>query len=216
VWRRLPPYYGHSSFVVLVFAYARAAVVEPPLVICPAIVTVLTLRTLSPLANPDTQPQLYLVLAFELAMLIGLWTSLLGILRLGFVVDLLGAPVLSGFITAAGLVIASTQPRSFFSTNAPRTTNFIPSMIEWARSLPTTNWPTFVLATTCFLVLIAIHMINDDMPIYSRGNRYPVQGALSVTVFPTLACWAGKFGAVRHQAGGPGSGRTVRAVVSQL
>ena len=45
-------------------------------------------------------------------------------------------------------------------------------MIEWARSLPTTNWPTFVLATTCFLVLIAIHIINDRLPIYVRGNRF--------------------------------------------
>jgi SulP family sulfate permease len=199
----LPPYYGLYSFVVPVFTYALLSSSRRVSFGPTTIVMILTLQTLSPLANPDTQPQQYLVLALELAMLKGLWTTLLGILRLGFVVDLLGAPVLSGFITAAGLVIASTQLRSFFGTNAPRTTDFIPSMIEWARSLPTTNWPTFVLATTCFLVLIAIHIINDKLPIYIRGNRFPVPGALIVTVFSTLACWAGKFGQYGIKLVGP-------------
>jgi SulP family sulfate permease len=128
----LPPYYGLYSFVVPVFTYALLSSSRRVSFGPTTIVMILTLQTLSPLANPDTQPQQYLVLAFELAMLNGLWTTLLGVLRLGFLVDLLGAPVLSGFITAAGLVIASTQLRSFFGTNAPRTTDFIPSVIEWA------------------------------------------------------------------------------------
>jgi SulP family sulfate permease len=199
----LPPYYGLYSFVVPVFTYALLSSSRRVSFGPTTIVMILTLQTLSPIANPDTQPALYLKLALDLAMLKGIWTTALGILRLGFVVDLLGAAVLSGFITAAGLVIASTQLRSFFGSAAPRTTDFIPSMIEWARALPTTNWPTFVLATVCLIVLIAIHIINDRLPIYIGGNRFPVPGPLLVTIFSTIACWAGNFGKYGIKLVGP-------------
>ena len=49
----------------------------------------------------------YLGAALALALLSGLFLILLGLLRLGFLASLLSHPVISGFITAAGLLIAA-------------------------------------------------------------------------------------------------------------
>lgn len=186
----LPPYYGLYSFLVPCFTYALFSSSRRVSFGPTTIVMILTLQTCSTIANPDTQPALYVQVALSLALLKGIWTTAAGILRLGFIVDLLGTPVLSGFITAAGLVIASTQLKSFFGIAAPRTTDFIPSMIAWAQYLPTTNWQTFVLAMICMVVLIAAQIVNEKLPIYVRGYRFPIPGALIVTVFATLASWA--------------------------
>jgi len=56
----------------------------------------------------ETQEQ-YLQAAITLAMLSGLFLLLLGILRFGFLANFLSHPVVSGFITASGIIIALSQ-----------------------------------------------------------------------------------------------------------
>ncbi|GAA5525561.1 putative sulfate transporter Rv1739c [Microbulbifer aestuariivivens] len=53
----------------------------------------------------------YLVAAALLALLSGLFLSLMGLLRLGFLANFLSHPVISGFITASGILIALSQLR---------------------------------------------------------------------------------------------------------
>jgi SulP family sulfate permease len=94
-------------FVYVLFSSSRRVSFGPT-----TIVMILTLQAVSPLANPDMQPDLYIKLALDLALYKGVLTTAMGLLRLGFLVDLLGTPVLSGFITAAGLTIALSSALS--------------------------------------------------------------------------------------------------------
>lgn len=72
-----------------------------------ALTALLTGASLLPLAQPAT-PE-FLALAILLALLSGLIQLALGVLRLGWLLNLLSHPVLMGFINAAALVICLSQ-----------------------------------------------------------------------------------------------------------
>jgi SulP family sulfate permease len=72
----------------------------------------MTFSALSPLAVPATVP--WAQYAMWLALLSGVLLLLLGVLRFGFLSRLLSFPVLSGFSTAAALLILNSQWRSAF------------------------------------------------------------------------------------------------------
>lgn len=72
-----------------------------------ALTALLSGASLLPLAKPDT-PE-FLALAVLLALLSGLIQLLLGLLRLGWLLNLMSHPVLMGFINAAALVICLSQ-----------------------------------------------------------------------------------------------------------
>ena len=48
----------------------------------------------------------------------GLMLTLMGVLRLGFLANFLSHPVISGFITASGIVIAASQLKHLFGIQA--------------------------------------------------------------------------------------------------
>ena len=72
-----------------------------------ALTSLLTGASLLPLARPDT-PE-FLALAILLALMSGLIQLALGVMRLGWLLNLLSHPVLMGFINAAALVICMSQ-----------------------------------------------------------------------------------------------------------
>ncbi|MCK7597426.1 sulfate permease [Microbulbifer sp. CAU 1566] len=60
----------------------------------------------------------YLLAAMLLATLSGLFLLLLGVLRLGFLANFLSHPVISGFITASGVLIAFSQLKHLMGVSA--------------------------------------------------------------------------------------------------
>ena len=101
----LPPVVGLYVSILPLVAYAlfgtsRTLAVGP--------VAVLSLMTASAAgAAQDTAE--YLEAAITLAALSGIMLAVLGFLRLGFLANLLSHPVISGFITASGVLIATSQ-----------------------------------------------------------------------------------------------------------
>jgi SulP family sulfate permease len=87
-----------------VFGTSRTLAVGPV-----AVVSLMTAAALSPLASQGT-PE-YLGAAIALALVSGLLLCVMGLLRLGFLANFLSHPVISGFITASGTLIAASQFR---------------------------------------------------------------------------------------------------------
>jgi SulP family sulfate permease len=85
-----------------VFGTSRALAVGPV-----AVASLMTAAALAPLASQGT-PE-YLGAAIALALVSGLMLIAMGLLRLGFLANFLSHPVVSGFITASGLQIATGQ-----------------------------------------------------------------------------------------------------------
>ena len=103
----LPPEMGLYASILPLVAYAlfgasRALAVGPV-----AVVSLMTAAAVGAL-NLPTQAD-YVVAAITLAFLSGLILLLMAVLKLGFLANFLSHPVIAGFITASGLLIAVSQ-----------------------------------------------------------------------------------------------------------
>ena len=81
-----------------------------------AVVSLMTAAAVGNLAAQGT-PE-YVGAAIALAFLSGLMLLVMGFLRLGFLASFLSHPVISGFITASGLLIAASQLKHILGVNA--------------------------------------------------------------------------------------------------
>ena len=110
----LPPVYGlyASLFPPLVYALLGTSnkVSTGPV----ALDAILIITGLSALAAPGSDQ--YLELAFALALMVGLMQLLLGLMRFGFLVNFLSNPVISGYTSAAALIIIIGQLEGLVGT----------------------------------------------------------------------------------------------------
>ena len=107
----LPPYYGlYASFlpgiVAALFGSSRQLATGPV-----AVVSLMTAAALEPLA---LTPDMYVAYAIALALMVGIFQLMLGVLRLGVLVDFLSHPVVIGFTNAAAIIIATSQLSKIF------------------------------------------------------------------------------------------------------
>ncbi|MBG6174901.1 SulP family sulfate permease [Labrenzia sp. EL_208] len=146
----LPPEVGLYASILPLVAYAifgtsRALAVGPV-----AVVSLMTASAVGELAQQGT-PE-YLGAAIVLALLSGLMLVAMGLFRLGFLANLLSHPVISGFITASGLLIASSQLKHILGVPAHGHTlyDILLSIISHLNEI---NWITFGIgaASTIFL-----------------------------------------------------------------
>lgn len=146
----LPPEIGLYASIAPLVAYAifgtsRALAVGPV-----AVISLMTLTAAGSVAPPGSAE--FIAAALVLALLSGLILLLMGVLRLGFLANLLSHPVVSGFITASGIIIAFSQMKSILGVSASGET--LPELIgTLARALPSTHLPTLMIgaAATAFL-----------------------------------------------------------------
>lgn len=103
----LPPQVGLYASVAPLLAYAvfgtsRTLAVGPV-----AVISLMTAAAVSQVATPGSAE--YLAAAVVLALLSGIMLIAMGVLKLGMLANLLSHPVISGFITASGVIIAASQ-----------------------------------------------------------------------------------------------------------
>jgi len=112
----LPPVIGlYASILPLmlyaVFGTSRTLAVGPV-----AVISLMTASAAGAVAAQGTAE--YLEAAITLAFLSGIMLAVLGLLRAGFLANLLSHPVISGFITASGILIATSQLKHIIGVNA--------------------------------------------------------------------------------------------------
>jgi sulfate permease, SulP family len=110
----MPPETGLYASLLPVVVYAVFGTSGQLAVGPVAIVALLTATTIEPLAGGD--PDRYLLLAGLLALMVGAMMLLLGLLRAGRIVSFLSHSVISGFTSAAAIVIALSQVPSLIGT----------------------------------------------------------------------------------------------------
>ncbi len=103
----LPPEAGIYASIVPILLYAvfgtsRALAVGPV-----AVVSLMTAAAIGQVAEQGTMG--YALAALTLALLSGAMLLAMGLFRLGFLAHFLSHPVIAGFITASGLLIAASQ-----------------------------------------------------------------------------------------------------------
>ncbi|MGP5308602.1 SulP family inorganic anion transporter [Vreelandella alkaliphila] len=112
----LPPEMGLYASMLPLLLYAifgtSASLAVGPV----AVAALMTASALSSFATPGS-PE-YIGAALVLAALSGLMLIAMGVLRLGFLVNFLSHPVISGFITASGILIAISQLKHILGVEA--------------------------------------------------------------------------------------------------
>ena len=112
----LPPHVGMYASMLPLLAYAWLGSSMTLAVGPVAVAALMTASALTPLAAPGSSE--YLVLAVLLALLGGMQLLVLGLLRLGFVANLLSHPVISGFVSGSALLIAIGQLKPLLGIGA--------------------------------------------------------------------------------------------------
>ena len=103
----LPPEVGLYASILPLVAYALFGTSRTLAVGPVAVVSLMTASAVGQVAAQGTAD--YLTAAIVLALLSGVMLVLMGLLRLGFLANFLSHPVISGFITASGILIAASQ-----------------------------------------------------------------------------------------------------------
>ena len=126
-----------------------------------AMVSLITASVLAPLATAGAAD--YVNLALFLALLVGLLQVVMGIARLGLLVNFLSHPVISGFTSAAALVIGFGQAKHLLGIALDRPERPYQVFMELARGLSATNVVTLGLGAGSIGILLFFQFGLKDL-----------------------------------------------------
>ncbi len=187
----LPPVYGlyASLFPLLVYAFfgtSRHLGIGPV-----AMDSLLVAAGLGILGASG--PEEYILLAIALAFFVGSIQFVLGLLRMGFLVNFLSRPVISGFISAAALIIVLSQLKHLFGTNIPESNRIYELIINAFKALPDVQLFDFLIG---FVGILIIVLMRRWIPRFPGILLVVVLGILSAFVFDLEARGVRLVGAI--------------------
>lgn len=127
-----------------------------------AIVSFLTFASLVPFAEPRT-PE-YIGLAAALAVIVGIIYLILGISRLGFIMQLVPHSVISGFSSAAALIIILTQLPNLFGLSSAQNSLALQNVIDFVIHLPDFSAASLAIGLLGMTLLILSRSLPSKFP----------------------------------------------------
>ena len=163
----LPAEVGLYASILPLVAYAifgtsRTLAVGPV-----AVVSLMTAAAVGNLALQGTAE--YLTAAIALAFISGLMLILMGVLRLGMLANFLSHPVISGFITASGIIIAASQLKHIFGVDASGH-NLLELIISIGEHADQLHWPTLIIGVSATAFLFWVRKNLKPLLIKSGMN----------------------------------------------
>ncbi|TFH86833.1 sulfate permease [Billgrantia azerbaijanica] len=171
----LPAVVGLYASLLPLLAYALLGTSRTLAVGPVAIIALMTGAALSGVATPGTPA--YLEAALVLSLLSGLMLIVMGLLRMGFLANFLSHPVIGGFLSASGLLIAANQAGHLLGLDLEAHT-LLPRLGELAADLPGVHGPTLALGigSLAFLVLLRLYGVRG---LRRLGLPTPLAGLLT-------------------------------------
>ena len=206
----LPPHVGLYASIAPLVAYAifggsRALAVGPV-----AVVSLMTASAVGAVAAPGSAA--YMQAALALALLSGLVLLLMAVLRLGFLANFLSHPVISGFISASGILIAFSQAKHLLGIDAGGET--LPQMLQaLLPRLGQTNLPTLIIGAAALGFLFWAR--KRMKPLLLRFGLRPLAADMAAKAGPILAV-IGSILAVKAFALGQAGVKLVGAIPAGL
>lgn len=173
--------------IYAVFGTSRALAVGPV-----AVASLMTAAAVGQLASVGT-PEYYGA-AIALALISGLMLLVMGFFRLGFLANFLSHPVISGFITASGIIIATSQLKHIFGITASGH-NLYELVTSIFAHMGEANVPTLIIGVfaTAFLFWVR----GNLKPVLKRlglGTRMAEilakTGPVAAVAVTTIAVWS--------------------------
>jgi SulP family sulfate permease len=174
----LPPIVGLYASTVALVVYALVGTSRQLAVGPVAMVSLMVSAGVSQLAVPATAE--YIGLAVLLALMIGVIQTLMGLLRAGFLTNFLSHPVISGFTSAAAIIIALSQLGPLLGVKLPRSQHIHEVVANTADHLGEVHLPTLAVGLITIALLWVLRRWKRTFP-----------GALTVVVLGIGAtAWA--------------------------
>ncbi len=187
----LPAEMGLYASILPLVAYAifgtsRALAVGPV-----AVVSLLTAAAVGKVATPGSAD--YATAAITLAFLSGLFLTFLGLFRLGFLANFLSHPVIAGFITASGIIIATSQLKHILGVPASGH-NLLELMRSLYEHLGEVNYYTLAVGipATAFLFWVRKGLKPRLLKTGVKPRMADIlakAGPVGAVVVTTLAAW---------------------------
>tara|TARA_R110002073_G_scaffold279026_1_gene442849 strand:- start:89495 stop:91210 length:1716 start_codon:yes stop_codon:yes gene_type:complete len=158
----LPPIYGLYTALVpqlmyAIFGTSRKLATGPI-----AIDSLIIAAGVSTLATVESENYIAMVLA--LTLMVGCIQLILGLFRLGFIVNFLSKPVLTGFVTAAALIISFNQFRGLLRIDAERSNQIQHVVQNVIAKLSTIHWKSFLIGGVAIIIIYGLKKINRKIP----------------------------------------------------
>ena len=174
----LPPIYGLycalvPQLVYAIFGSSRQVAIGP--VAMDSLIVATGVSTLA-LAGSDS----YIAIAILLAFMVGSIQFLLGVFRLGFIVNFLSKPVISGFTSAVALTIGINQFRNLFGVDFVQSDQIQYVLEDIWFNIIDFNSHTTVIGLTSVGVIIFLRKINKKIP---NALLVVVVGILTIRYF---------------------------------
>ncbi|KAL0349221.1 UNVERIFIED_CONTAM: Sulfate transporter 4.1, chloroplastic [Sesamum angustifolium] len=150
----LHPIYGLYSGFVPIFVYAvfgssRQLAIGPV-----ALTSLLVSNVLGSIV--DSSEALYTELAILLALMVGVFECIMGLLRLGWLIRFISHSVISGFTTASAIVIALSQAKYFLGYEIERSSKIIPLAKSIILGADKFLWQPFVMGSIILAILLTM------------------------------------------------------------
>lgn len=172
----LEPVHGLYAVTVPLLLYAVFGTSRHLAVGPDAIISMLTAAGIASLIA--TKAEEYLLYVLTLTLMVGGIRLLMGLLRLGFVVNFLSRPVINGFTSAAAIVIGLSQIKHLLKIDLPQTGHVQDVIIALAAQIKEIHWPTFGVGVLGMLVIVGGKKIHRLFP-----------SLLMAVVIGTVAVW---------------------------
>ncbi|MGM0476639.1 MAG: SulP family inorganic anion transporter, partial [Pseudomonadota bacterium] len=138
-----------------------------------AMLSLLSAASLAPFATAGSD--YFIQLSILLALMVGILRLLLGLFRLGILMNFVSQPVIVGFTNAAALIIGLSLINTFFNVPKPDTGAFLTDFAGVMAQLGHAHWPTIAFGAGTLITLIVLRRIMPSIP-----------GVLVVVVLGTL------------------------------
>jgi len=158
----LPPVYGLYASIVPVVLYALFGTSRQLGVGPVAMLSLMVLSGVGFFAEPGSTE--FIRLAILTAFGVGVVQILMGLLRMGFLVNFLSHPVLSGFTSAAAVIIGTSQIKNLLGLEMARTSSFIGTLSEIGAALGSLNPITAIIGMGSVVLLVGLRRWKKSFP----------------------------------------------------
>lgn len=172
----LPPVYGLYAAMIPQVVYALFGT-SRQLAVGPVAMDSLLVATGVAAFAPIGSEQ-FIALAILLSLMMGTIQLVFGLLRMGFLVNFLSKPVISGFTSAAAFIIGLNQLKHILGVDLQRNNNIFKILQEVGQQYQFINWYTFTLGIVGILVVK-----------YAKKIHRAIPGALIAVIMGTLTVY---------------------------
>ncbi|MBF0472557.1 MAG: STAS domain-containing protein [Nitrospirae bacterium] len=177
----VPPYYGlYAALLPPIFAsmFGSSHQLSTGPVAMSSLMSAAIISTLA-----KTGSETFIAYSILLALIVGIFRLIVGLLRMAILINFLSHPVVLGFTNAAAIIIGTSQLSKLFNVFVDNSEHTYQTVINvLIEAIHYIHYPTFFMAVFAMIIIASINKINPKIP-----------GVLIAIIITSIIAWATNF-----------------------